>query len=433
MHSPTGQNSFAVIENSAYGRQQPFELEKYNHYFERSDAIYERWPSRPRCFSLFLPRPEGAIAIKPSFEKVQFLQFSNLYNMHTFELQRNIQSLFADTMSFEPFTTTLASLSKSAEAMNLLLPGLAAGGVGLSNSANQVHAHLVNARQAISTTNHRQFYKALEHFQRIIAQLQPANASNTGRTSSLANEVEEFSSLYDAFLSNQSGENALPLLLIAQRLHCKIGAMFDTLQLVEESIGGYDVPGVSETPFTLLLPAHLELAEFARRLIAIQNLYSELCMLLSVSESTHPLRISKIESGSLWAKLFGESKVIELMASFVSQTASWIFRSYTIEGKIESVPRKVEAIDALLGLKKRLEEAGIATSEIKEHIEKSAVAISKSLAEILDGQPSVTINEKTISVGSEIGKEMLERTAPLQLANKNLVTNSAPPTLPPSN
>ncbi len=34
---------------------------------------------------------------------------------------------------------------------------------------------------------------------------------------------------------------------------------------------------------------------------------------MSVSESQHPIRIPKIESGSMWVKLFGELWVIDLL------------------------------------------------------------------------------------------------------------------------
>jgi hypothetical protein len=272
------------------------------------------------------------------------------------------------------------------------LSGIAKGGDRLTQSATAIHVHLAHARQTTAAINNRQFFRALEHFQKSIDRLKPSNSNETELIFNLNTKVEEFATIYDEFLANQAGENALPLLLAAKTLHVKIKMFFDSLQMIEESISAYDIPGNFEAPLALLLPAPLNLSEFAHRLLAIQTIYSELCMLLSVSESTHPLRIAKIESGSLWAKVFGESRVIDMMASFVERSASWLYRSYTAEGKIDSIPRKVDAIDSLLGLTERLEKVGINTSNMKEHIEKSAVAISKSLADILDGQSSITVN-----------------------------------------
>lgn len=346
--------------------------------------------------------------------------------MHAYELQQSINRFFAELERFQPFTEALSALAQSAKVMESHLPAIAKGANTQNHGAAQIYAHLAHTQRTISVINHRLFFKSLEHFQRCIAQFQPLHASKTDQISSLNAEVEKFAVLYDAFLSNQSGENALPLLLAAQALQCKLGVFLDSLQLFEESVGAYDVAGSSEAPFALLLPGHLDLAEFAHRLLAIQSLYSELCMLLSVSESTHPLRISKIESGSLWAKVFGESRVVGMMASFVEQTASWMYRTYTTEGKLASIPRKVEMIDSLLGLTQRLKEAGLDTSGMEEHIEKSAVSLSKSLSAILDGQSSIVVNEQTISVGSELSKIVLERTAPLQLSDSNLTPSDEP-------
>ncbi|MGR6805089.1 hypothetical protein ACU6VI_02115 [Sphaerotilus natans] len=104
-----------------------------------------------------------------------------------------------------------------------------------------------------------------------------------------------------------------------------------------------------------------------------------------------------------------------MMVTFVEQTASWIYRTYTSEGQLASVPRKIEAIESLLGLTLRLQEAGLDTSDMQDHIEKSAVAISKNLATLLDGQPSVTVNENSISIQTELNKVYLEGTMPLRL------------------
>lgn len=345
--------------------------------------------------------------------------------MHLFELQRGIKQFFTELESFQPFIAGLTQLASSADGVDSYLRGVSKGGAKTSESASNLHSYFSNVQQTTAGIVNREFFRALEHFQRSVAQLQVSETSQALLIKNLNVDVENFAALYDAFLSLKSGENAVPLLLAAKKLHTKIETFFESLQLVEDAIGAYDVPSNTEAPLALLLPAHLNLPDFAHKLLALQALYSELCMLLSVSESAHPLRISKIESGSLWAKVFGESRVVGLMASFVEQTASWLYRSYTAEGKIASVPQKVEAIDALLNLTERLEAAGIDAVEMKEHIGKSAVAISKSLAEILDGQPSVTVNEQTLSVGSELNKKFLEQMEPRRLQSPDSTVGDA--------
>ena len=335
--------------------------------------------------------------------------------MHAFELQRSINRVFSDFESFEPFLSVIAALAKSSEAMHEFLKGVAKGGEPLSQGAGQINAHLTHVHQTTSTINNRQFFRALEHFQRSISQLQPSPAPRTKLLLHFNERIEQFAELYDKFLGGQSGVRALPLILAAQNLQPQIEVFLDSLQFFEESIGLNDIPNSSEAPFILWLPLHLDISGFANRLLALQSLYSELCMLMSIAETDHPLRISKIESGSLWVKLFGDSRVIGMMVIFVEKTASWIYRTYTNEGRIASVPRKIEAIDSLLGLTQRLQAAGLDTSEMQAHIEKSAIAISKDLAVLIDGQPSIAINEKVISISTEQSKVYLEGTMPLRL------------------
>lgn len=190
-----------------------------------------------------------------------------------------------------------------------------------------------------------------------------------------------------------------------------------SVELFDELTGNHDIPGNAEEPLAIWLPADFDLGSFARRLLAMQTLYSELCMLFSISESDHPLRISKIESGSLWAKFFGESRVIGLITTFIQEAAKWMYRNQTSQGKISSVAMKIDAVDAMLGLNARLKAAGLDTVGMEKHIEKSAFIISRDLSTLLDGQSSVTVNNVEISAVTEHHRQLFEPSVRPQLAN----------------
>ncbi|WP_251962116.1 hypothetical protein [Pseudomonas sp. Marseille-Q5299] len=93
--------------------------------------------------------------------------------------------------------------------------------------------------------------------------------------------------------------------------------------------------------------------------------------------------------------------MIDLLISFVKETASWMYKNHTTEGKVSAMPLKVEAVDALLGLSTKLQAAGIDKSAMDAHIQKSAFVIARDLGVLLDGQATITINDQTISAGSE--------------------------------
>lgn len=330
-------------------------------------------------------------------------------SMQSFEFQRTIERFFGESEKFQPFITVVSELAKAADGMTDFIKRISLGGSSQNDGAAHLHNHLARVHQATSSISQRQFFKALEHFQSALSQFQPAQSQNSDLIPDLRHEIERFSDLYDVFITNGSGVNALPVILAARDLNNKFLTLMGSLQMVDEFVGNHDIAGSAEAALAIWLPAHFDLGDFARRLLAVQGLYSELCMLLSVSESEHPLRVSKIESGSLWAKLFGESRVIGLLVSFVQATASWMYRNFTAEGKVSAIPLKIEAIDALLGLTSRLKEAGINTSEMEAHIEKSAFKISRDLTALLDGQASITVNDKTISAGAELTKAISQQ------------------------
>lgn len=350
--------------------------------------------------------------------------------MHGFELQRHIERFFAGSEKFQPFFTVIAELAGSAEGLTGHLEKISKGGQGQNEGAAHIYNHLAGVHQKTSTVSQRQFFKALDHFQATLSEFHPAQFNQIKLLAELVQEIEEFSAIYDTFITRGSPVNALPVILAAQALFSRLQMLLCCFELFDELIGNHDIAGSSEEPLTLWLPAHFDLSGFARRLQAVQTLYSELCMLLSISEHDHPLRISKIESGSLWAKFFGESRVIGLIASFVEQAALWMYRNHTAEGKITSVSMKIEAVDAMLELTARLKEAGLQTEGMDAHIEKSAFVISRDLAILLDGQSSITVNEKVISASTEHNRPLLGP-ATLHLLESSSLTDAFSGKTPP--
>jgi hypothetical protein len=127
------------------------------------------------------------------------------------------------------------------------------------------------------------------------------------------------------------------------------------------------------------------------------------------------LRVIKVESGSLWAKLLGESKVIALMTDLIRSGVGFIYRNFTKEGKLTSIPMSVEEIESVLTLEQRMRESGLDTTDMRESIRISGVVIAKQLNNLLSGEATVTINNQIHSVGSEMEKLFIEQSKILLL------------------
>jgi len=349
-------------------------------------------------------------------------------HMHTFELHRNIRTFFSNASTYAPFTSAVSGLAEAARTMHALSGGLATAGTKLAEAANNVHLHLAKISNVVAQTKPSDFYKSLERFQVGIEVLKPGPWAESNVITALQAEVGDFSELFDIYLSSPNSASALPLIVAALELDVRVRTFASMLQLFEMALSTNEVPSSSEAGLSLWLPEHMSLSKFAQKLQALQELYSEMCMLFGVSESAHPLRIGKIESGSMWAEVFGDTKIIEMIGGYVEATAKFVYRNYTKEGKLSAIPRKVDAVDALLGLRNSMKEAGLDVSGMQPNIEKAAVAISDSLATLLDGQGSVTVNETTISVSAEIHNVYLEQANSLRIGTSSRLPDQ--PALP---
>jgi hypothetical protein len=334
--------------------------------------------------------------------------------MNSFELKQSIDAFFDAIDQSSIFVSVVSALAMRADDMDTQLTGIAEGGPKVNDVAGQIHSHLSRTGRTTSSFNHRQFFRSLEHFKESLELLQSQDSKSEKVISELGELVEEFAGLYDAFLSNPGAKEALPLLLAARRIDRMLITLIGSLRLLSKVSEAKATLDEAEAFLSIWLHGHMEFGEFVTRLAAIQSLYSQLCTLFSVSESEFPLRISKIESGSLWAKLFGESRVVGMMAALLEQTAGWMYRNFTAEGRLSAIPGKVEAIDSLLGLKQKLKDAGIQTDGLNQDIEKAVVAISKDLVVVLEGQRIVTVNDRDLASSADIAQRKLAHaTVPL--------------------
>ena len=150
------------------------------------------------------------------------------------------------------------------------------------------------------------------------------------------------------------------------------------------------------------------LRDFAQKLSALNNLYEELCFILDVTTSSNQLRVGKIESGSLWTRLFGDTRAVGLMLQFIESAVRYFHRNFTTEGKIAAIPKKIESLDSILQFSNRLKESGVNVTAINENLAKNAAIIAENLNELLSNQQTVELNGQTISINSEIEKHILK-------------------------
>lgn len=301
----------------------------------------------------------------------------------------------------------------------------AIGFVNAVAASNESNAALQNARNvagkiqaAVDLTKSigpGYTYIQLSDWMRRLAKLQVGDESPLGEAMTvLLNAGQQFYDQYDKFVREPVASQTLKLMSEAQSLGSVIRFTREFAQgllQLRPSI----VIAESEAELSLFLPITGNLKDIVTKVAAIQAIYDELAQLLSISTSEYPLRVVKVESGTLWTKLFGESKVVSLIVKLIERTVGYMYRNYTVEGGLVQIPKTVEAVDAVLHLKNDLEEAGVDTSSMKENLEKAGIVVSKKLNDLLTGQPNVVINGTKHSIGEEFHERFLKESRMLFL------------------
>ncbi len=167
----------------------------------------------------------------------------------------------------------------------------------------------------------------------------------------------------------------------------------------------------------------ITLSDFIDKLNTLKQIYTEACLLFEVEEAHHSLKVGKIESGSLFAKLFGESKVIEFIIWFAKESIKFLHRNYTTEGKRGKLAVNVEQLNEQIGLYEKLNNVlgdkrmAVLQNEQSETLQKSAILLSKQYQKLLERETKIHINNESLEVQSKKGILFLEG-GPKQIENQ---------------
>ncbi len=292
-----------------------------------------------------------------------------------------------------------------------------ATGVGnsIADNGNALHSDFASLNNVTRTHNVRVIFQEIESLSRSLSQELCEGLEHTGYVKDqVLIALDEFAELYNKYVVHQTGINAVPLLLASRRVSAAVAALRGFLEYIRNNMSDL-LRADGEAELSLALFKVSDVRDFAVKLIALQDLYDELSGLLDVSTSSHPLRIGKIESGSLWTRVFGDMKVIGLMVTFLEETTRYLHRNFTVEGKIASIPTKIEAMNSALDFTNRLKEAGVDVTQAHEALAKGAVSIADNLNKLISDQPAVEVNGKVLSAGAEIQQVLLASSAPKRL------------------
>jgi len=324
---------------------------------------------------------------------------------------RRVQIALSVIESAKPLLQVVESLNNKNQEINRALAEIATG-------AN-IHLHGATINQSLAalpsitrSLSGRQLFREVDKLKLGLSGALEEDQNDSDYIIAFLNELESFADNYDSYIAHQNPPLALTLLMAARDLGQSLSNLRGFLEYIQNNTTFSSEPDQGEEQLSLFLLNVYDLKDFTEKLSALTSIYTELCMLLKISSSSHPLRIGKIESGSWFVKVFGDIRVITLIVDFLKGCVDFIYRNYTTEGKMASIPKKIEALDDILKFSERLKESGVDVTSMRDEIAKGGVTIANQLNILISGQQSVEINGQKLLIEPENQRKLSAQTLP---------------------
>lgn len=171
-----------------------------------------------------------------------------------------------------------------------------------------------------------------------------------------------------------------------------------------------------------LLDIEYTMEEFATILKDIDSSYYEIGNLIfqcSEKKEYEKLRILKIESGSLFSKIFGEEVIIDFLKKILKKAIVWVQENFKKGDVILSHKKFAAVLKEDTELMKLLEDSGCDVSNSRENIEKAFNLLSKHTLYLAKSSGSIKIDSEEFNVDSNL-REKFFREIRVDLLNSAL-------------
>lgn len=146
-----------------------------------------------------------------------------------------------------------------------------------------------------------------------------------------------------------------------------------------------------------LLSVDFDVKEFYEVLGNIDEAYSVLGTIVTGSKS--PLKINKIESGSLLADIFGNEIIVGISIYLLTKIIDIIYNKYSDSGKVDLIGKEIKTIAESAETIQKLDELGIkVTKDNKRMVGECLNAAISKLHKVVVKSPKIKINGKLYSV-----------------------------------
>lgn len=261
-------------------------------------------------------------------------------------------------------------------------------------SLEAVRKWLNSVPNIVRNVSHRLLYREIDLLEELLEKIINEDGDSSGLILATKEALEGFALRYEALISGYNSSYSVDMVYAAQDFYSNLEALSASYVMLRDGFDANESSCASELglELSIYLSTINSVEDFASKLKAISELYEAIARILGVDIGSSPLKIGSIESGSLWSRLFGDSKVIQLIVDLLRGGAGYLHRTYTVEGKISSIPESLDSLNRVLDFSKRLEEEGLDVAAMREELRIAGVGIARNLNTLLEKQYKVEIN-----------------------------------------
>lgn len=140
----------------------------------------------------------------------------------------------------------------------------------------------------------------------------------------------------------------------------------------------------------------------------ITIIYNKLCELGNINPLEEPLRIVRVESGTLNFKFDGNNPICNVIAKIIEDYHNIFIKKFTKRGKKENLVESLDLVTKELDIISRMQELGMDTSNIESIAQETMGLIVKETNVFLSANPDVKINQKQLNRSEDIKKLLSE-------------------------
>lgn len=328
--------------------------------------------------------------------------------MTNFEILRLLHNTRLRLNDLNKFTAQVRALLPYRDELLTLYGDIAAFDGKQANYIARVNQELGRVVAELQSFSSREFYASTFELTTILKDLTATVTIAHPIAGKVLHELDALQDSFDSFTQNHAANRALKVAFQAHSFIEALDSYIEYTEFIASMLRSDQEAPKQAGTLDIYMPAELTFEEFIVRLDSINEIYQELAQIVGVSTSDEPLRILKVESGSLWASVFGNWRIMALMDDLLRGAARYMHRNFTHEGKIEALPTSLKSMDEILNFTNRLKESGVDVKDIQDQLAKGTVLIAKEMNALLANQSSVTINGEDIQLSESRRQDQLE-------------------------